>query len=483
MKMPKKILLSSLCATLVASPAIAQQYQDGQQKNQRDANRASQQQDRSQNQSRRGSQQDPRLRVSPSGWIRVAADYDNDGTFDAIETLYVYDLERARQSSRQRANQDSRDMRGSSEMERLNNSSRNNSSRQARNMQGQSSSADGMRTYQQRRETVEGQIKNLRTQSMAGTDSKGVMARIETEQGRMATVCLGPQKQLNKLDLAEGDQITVEGVRGRVNDRTVLLARKVSSGDQQVDVQMPDARRLKRVRGEIVSKRNAKFRNQDEQHIVAKVRLISGKQETVNLGPKSKVEKLQLSQGDDVSLLVRPGRVNGQSALIAEQINTGDRTVEISTGRQFTSRSAQQSSTQQNRQQNRQQADQRYSRNENRDQRQMRREDQRQSQGSQSQDSRNVGQAALGIAVSDGEDGVKVEAIFPNSPAEKSKLREGDEIVSINGESIDSARQVIQTIQQRSPNEQLEIEANRDGETQTIRVRLADRSQLTRSRN
>lgn len=470
MKMTKRLLLAGLCTALTAGPALAQQNQGDQ------STKRNQSQSEKKNDSRQNAK---KVQVSPAGWIRVATDYDNDGIFDAIETLYIYDLERARQSSRERANRQAGDMRGSdrsTDKERMGNMNRQGQDGQAdryaqtdrrQDDRRQDDRTGGMRTYEQRRESLTGKIQNLRSQSMAGMDSKNVFARIKTEEGRTATVCLGSQNKLKKLDLGEGDQITVEGVRGRVNDRTVLMARKITSGDEEVQVEMQDSRRMKRVRGEVVSKRNAKFRNQDEQHVVAKVRLISGKQETVNLGPKSKVEKLELSQGDDVSMLVRPGRVNGQPALIAEQVSSGDQSIEVSTGKKFTSRSAQQ---------NRQQGEQQVSRNRGREQGQNRRQD-------QNQDSQSGGQAALGIAVSDGDDGVKVEAIFPNSPAEKSTLEEGDEIVSINGESIDSARQVIQTIQQRWPNEQLEIKAKRNGETQTVRVRLADRSQLTRSRD
>ena len=465
MRMKNRLLLTGLCASLTASPAMAQQNQSGQSDRQ--------DQSRSQSQSRDGSQRDSQLRASPSGWIRVATDYDNDGTFDAIETLYIYDLERARQSSRERANREAGNMRGSdrdSGMERWDNMDRQGQDgqrgRYARSDRRQSDRSGRMRTYEQRRESVSGEIQNLKTQGMTGMDSKSVMARIKTEEGRTARVCLGPQDKLDKLDLEEGDQITVEGVRGRVNDRTVLMARKITSDDQEVEVKMPDSRRMKRVRGEIISKRNAKFRNQDEQHVVAKVRLVSGKQEMVNLGPKSKIEKLELSQGDDVSMIVRPGRINGEPALIAQQVSSGDESIEASTDRQYTSRNRSQ--------------DQRRMRDqaESRNQRQRQRQDQ-----DQDEDSQGSGKAALGIAVSNSEEGIKIEAIFPNSPAEKSELKEGDEIVSINGESVDSAQQVIQTIQQRSPDEQLEIKAKRNGETQTVRVRLADRSQLTRARN
>lgn len=496
MRILRYTMLSSLCVSLMAGSAIAQQnqrsddrQQDRQQQDDREQQNDWQQQDsrrqyqRSQDNRSDSRSRDGQYRVSPAGWIRVAADYDNDGQFDAIETMYVYDLEKARESSRQRANRDAQNMNNSNQQSNSDRWQSGNDSEGMQRMRGDSRSGQRMtqngrtRTYEQQRQKVRGEIQNLRKQNLTGSEDQSVMAKIETDEGRTATVCLGPQKQLSRLNLSEGDKVTIEGVRGRVNDRSVLLARKVTSDGQAVNVQMSDDRKLKRVKGEVLSKRTAKFRNQDEQHVVAKVRLISGTQETVNLGPKSKVDQLDLQEGDDVALLVRPGRVNGQPAMIAEQVSANDQTVEVANNQQLTSR---RNDSSQQRNANANDREQWQSRNQYARQRMSGQNNQDREQSNQER-GQNSGQAALGIAVSDSEDGVQVEAIFPNSPAEQSQLREGDEIVSIDGESIDSARQVIQAIQQKSPNERLQIKARRNGQSKTIQVRLADRSQLTGS--
>jgi hypothetical protein len=67
-----------------------------------------QQQDSQSDESGQRSQQESQAeyRVSPRGWIRIAVDNDNDGTFDTVETIFTYDLEKARKSSRDRANRD-----------------------------------------------------------------------------------------------------------------------------------------------------------------------------------------------------------------------------------------------------------------------------------------------------------------------------------------------------------------------------------------
>lgn len=282
-----------------------QQSDDDQEGQTRSQNRRDRQRDAQDRKRQRGSQQQSENRsgVSPISWVRVATDYDNDGRFDAVETIYYYDLQKARRSSRDRADRDGRGMKQD-------------------NMQAK-------RGSQRKQETVQGEIVELRKEQFAGMDDRCVIARIESRNGETAKAVLGPHSQIEDLDLSEGDNITVRGVRGRINDKSMLFARMVKAGGDQVSINMPSPRGLKRVRGDIRSTRMAKFRNQDEKHLVAEVELVSGKRETVNLGPKSRVQDLDLQQGDEVSLLVRPGRINGESAMIAEQIQFDDQTVKL----------------------------------------------------------------------------------------------------------------------------------------------------------
>jgi len=47
------------------------------------------------------------------------------------------------------------------------------------------------------------------------------------------------------------------------------------------------------------------------------------------LGSQSQLADLGLRDGDEVTLLARPGRLNGRPALVVEEIRTKDRTVSI----------------------------------------------------------------------------------------------------------------------------------------------------------
>lgn len=290
-------LLTGLLASCLVAPAVAQQ--SDQNSNRRSAK--SQQQDRQQ----RGT----RIRVQPEGWIRMAVDYDNDGRFDAVETVYAYDLQVAQQRSKQRQQQKS----GASDSGR-------SSQQRARSSQQRS-----QQTHQ-----VQGKISDLRKISMHDGDGRYVVARVRTQNGRTAKVLLGREDQLSKLKLREDDQVQIRGRNGRINDQPVLVAIEVSSGDQRVRVQPKRMNRpLRQVQGEVLRTRTAQFRGHDEPFVVAEMRTREGQQTLVNLGPKSKLGNVNFSEADQVRLLAAPGKVNGQNALIAEQINVDGRTIKI----------------------------------------------------------------------------------------------------------------------------------------------------------
>jgi predicted DNA-binding antitoxin AbrB/MazE fold protein len=395
------------------------------------------------------------VEIKPLGWISIAADYDNDGRFDGVETIYAYDLEQAKQNSRKRSE-----------------------SRQDRRSN---------RSNQQQRETIKGTISKIRTEPFAGMDQEFVIAHVKTNDQGKACAVLGPKDKLAKLNLKEGDKVTVVGVKGRVNDRPVLLGRRVTHDDRRVsvDVEMPGSRKLKRVRGEILSTRTAQFRNRDADYLIAKVRLNNDKEQTVNLGPKSKVASLELSEGDKVSLLVRPGTINGEGAMIAEQIRANDKMVKLSPPKDLGNRQANRS--QRDRQMVRSAVpdsvnDSVASKNRNRanrDRANQDRELEESDNGERSGENPSDQQAALGVAVAETDNGVQVQAVFPNSPAQKADLQQGDLILAINEAKVETADDLIKAIKQRKPDQQVSVKTSRDGNTQTTTIRLSSRAKLT----
>lgn len=67
-------------------------------------------------------------------------------------------------------------------------------------------------------------------------------------------------------------------------------------------------------------------------------------------------------------------------------------------------------------------------------------------------------------------DGAVVSAVVPDSPAEQSGLKAGDEIVAINGRQVDSPREVTRIVESMKPGDRIDIEFTRRAEQQTQAV-------------
>lgn len=251
---------------------------------------------------RRASNQSQRrnLELDLEGWVNIATDYDHDGRYDTIETIYLYDLERARQQSQARSRQKHRD--------------------------GQF--ANSQRSQQMLQ--VRGEIQSLERKQMMDSNQKNVVAKLKDEQQRIATVCLGPGSKVKQLQLSEGDTIQAHGQRARIDGRPVLMAQKVKANGQTIQNQMNrQQQRLKRLKGEVVSTRKANFDGRDGQYLVARVNTDEQGTQQINLGPAKKLSELNISEGTEVRVLAREGRINNRPAMIAEVVRANNHSVDV----------------------------------------------------------------------------------------------------------------------------------------------------------
>jgi hypothetical protein len=298
-------LLSSL---MLSSPSPAQQSRQNNQN--QPPQPQSRQRDNQQAQSRRQgnqqlqSQQDnqTRWRLEPEGWIKIAVDRDGDGRFDAVETIHAFDLERARQVSQQRR----QDQQHASQY-------------RAREARRQGPRMSRMNERQMFR--IEGKLMDTKTIQLRGIEGKELIGRVQTQDGRVAKVALGPQNQLKNLNLQEGDQVAVLGKVGAINDRAMLIAYDVRANGNTIRVNRPPGvQGLRHFSGEIEKTRTAKLRNVDQKQTVARVRLDEGPTMDVILGPQSDVQRLNLQQGDEVAFLGYQARLDRRPALVAEEV-------------------------------------------------------------------------------------------------------------------------------------------------------------------
>ena len=73
--------------------------------------------------------------------------------------------------------------------------------------------------------------------------------------------------------------------------------------------------------------------------------------------------------------------------------------------------------------------------------------------------------------------GVLVTEVFPGDPADLAGIKPKDIILSVNGKTVDSARQLTGMIADIGVGDTIQIKINRDGKTRTIDVKIAKREE------
>lgn len=296
-------LFTGLLVCGLAMPVIAQERSDNTyERDDSSAQQDRQQRDREQQDRYRPDRQkkDQDVRLRPTGWITIGVDYDKDGRFEAVERIYAFDLETAREQSKRRQERSERSRRG----------------------------------RDQRTVSIEGELRDMQEIRMRDEDATYVVARVRTDQGRTAKVLLGKDEQLSKLDLNEGKQIQIEGRTGSVNRQAILVASKVRSGDKQVTIQpkqrprKEEARGKTQIYGSVIRTRSANFRGHEGTFLVAEIRTEDGRQ-LVNMGPKDKFDDVEFGDVGEIRVTGHKGTISGQDALIAEQVRVDDETIKV----------------------------------------------------------------------------------------------------------------------------------------------------------
>jgi putative serine protease PepD len=73
--------------------------------------------------------------------------------------------------------------------------------------------------------------------------------------------------------------------------------------------------------------------------------------------------------------------------------------------------------------------------------------------------------------------GAQITLVTPNSPASTAGLQGGDVVTAINGKTVSSTEQFIETIDNYPPGQKLTLKINRNGSSKTVTVTLGNRPQ------
>ena len=72
-------------------------------------------------------------------------------------------------------------------------------------------------------------------------------------------------------------------------------------------------------------------------------------------------------------------------------------------------------------------------------------------------------------------EGVLALSVGDGGPADEAGIRAGDVLLSVDGEALASAEDLLAAIRQHNPGETVSVEVRRDGETRSVQVALSDR--------
>jgi serine protease Do len=85
------------------------------------------------------------------------------------------------------------------------------------------------------------------------------------------------------------------------------------------------------------------------------------------------------------------------------------------------------------------------------------------------------GHGWVGIYPQNQDGGVALTGVVPGGPADKSGLQRGDVILSVDGETVATLRELYQAIRRRAPGESLSFQVLRDSAIRVMEVTAGDR--------
>lgn len=193
----------------------------------------------------------------------------------------------------------------------------------------------------EQRYRLQGTLTHLRTTLLEDTQRRFTLGRLQLNDGRVVRVALGPPDQLQPLGLREGGSLIVEGSEGFIGGQSYLVADEIEATRRFVNVEQPEAvfrrtdvrsgrqarpdSRYMQFEGEVIETTRAR-QGLDQQVTLAWVRDDRGRVRTITLGTPDALQEIELSPGDEMSVLVREATVGGQDQLLALAFESEGRT-------------------------------------------------------------------------------------------------------------------------------------------------------------
>lgn len=171
---------------------------------------------------------------------------------------------------------------------------------------------------------IAGEILELREVRLLGQEQPHLLARVDVQGREVVQADLGRRDQLARLNLTEGDSVTLVGVPAQLDERPILVATRVEAKQDSVQIDRSLMQSMNKFSGTIEDTRYAQYEGEGAEHLVAKVRVQDGTLILLDLGAASALEDVDLSPGTPVAFVARIGTINDRRAYFAEDLRVRD---------------------------------------------------------------------------------------------------------------------------------------------------------------
>jgi hypothetical protein len=187
--------------------------------------------------------------------------------------------------------------------------------------------ASGQDSRSKRNATLEGKVdgfKKVSQRDKDGNASDSSFVRVRLKNGESQVISLGSRINLAALDLNQGDDIRVVGQTARIDNREVLVARKVEVDGETFRIRQknrPDVGQPVSIQGTVKDfKRSSLGQDAEDDNLVLRMELKDGKECVVDLGEGTTMQDLNLEKGSTVHLQGRKTKIDGKSLIVARKI-------------------------------------------------------------------------------------------------------------------------------------------------------------------
>jgi len=168
--------------------------------------------------------------------------------------------------------------------------------------------------------TIDG-FKQIRMQRLSKQQEDHTFIRVRLENDDAAVVDLGPSRTVESLDLNNGEEIKVRGGMKKLQDRKVVVASMIQSGDEKTKFRWNDQKQdSMTASGQVAEARKMQMDGTRADHLLVRLELEKGKEIIVDFGPETTMSDLGLEEGDQIKVTGQTASIDGKSILLARNV-------------------------------------------------------------------------------------------------------------------------------------------------------------------